>query len=427
MIRPVFLALICFFSFGCREQTHVTDEAEIPTVSPRAAVKLTLLVVDDPDLAKGIQLLSGEWSERSGGELAVETISLAEILSAETLTADVVIYPSRQLGALVSRQWLRPVRQSVLNDTDLDYSDLLPVLRDQCMRLGGEVWGVPLGEMPLVLGWHGVVPDNLPRTWEQLDDSPNVLRGSTNAENEFPLAAEFIARVVSATPPVDRATLFFEPESMDAQLDEPQMMRALEQIHIKDGEGQTSEESSCQVTLPPRDKLLADKLTPLLASVEMFNASLDRWEKTTSDAAPVILGFSGRLVSVTTSSRNAASAFKLLPWLVSGNTGGRLSQRSKATLWFRSSQVSQASKWLPAQSAEENAAWLTESLSKRDAYLAPRLPGIDNYLAALNDALASKSIPDALAHAETEWNAITDSQGREQQRKAFRQHLGLPD
>lgn len=110
---------------------------------------------------------------------------------------------------------------------------------------------MPLGEMPLVLGWHGVVPDNLPRTWEQLDDYPNVLRGSTNAENEFPLAAEFIARVVSATPPVDRASLFFEPESMDAQLDEPQMMRALEQIHIKDGEGQTSEESSCQVTLPP--------------------------------------------------------------------------------------------------------------------------------------------------------------------------------
>jgi len=426
-MRPVFLALFCLFSIGCREQTQVSKEAEIPTVSPRAAVKLTLLVVDDPDLAKGIQLLSGEWSERSSGDLVVKAVSLAELLSAESLTADVVIYPSRQLGALVSRQWLRPVRQSVLNDSDLDYSDLLPVLRDQWMRLGGEVWAVPLGEMPLVLGWYGVAPTESPKTWEQLDDSPNAARQSTNTEFEFPLAAEFISRVVSATPPVDRASLFFEPESMDARLDEPQMMRALEQIRRTDGEDDTSDESSYQVTLPPRDKQLADNLTPLLPSGEMFNASLDRWEKTSSDAAPVILGFSGRLVSVTSSSRNAASAFKLLPWLVSGTTGGRLSQRSKATLWFRSSQVSQASKWLPAQSAAENATWLTQSLSKRDAYLVPRLPGIDNYLAALNEALENKSISGALTHAETVWNAITDSQGREQQRSAFRQHLGLPD
>lgn len=428
MMRPFLLALIYLISVGCREHNQATSEADAPARSSRAPVKLTISVVDDVEMAAEIKLLSGEWSERSGGELEIEIVSLEELLAKELLKTDVVIYSSRQLGTLVSRKWLRPIRQSVLENPELAYSDLLPVVRDQMIRYGGEVWAMPLGEMPLVLAWRGEVPANLPKTWGQLAESPLARQAnSSEAAVDYPLAAEFIARVVAATPPMDRAALFFDPETMDADLSQPQMLRALAQIRSVPGDTAVDTSFSCEVTLPPHEEQIADQWTPLLTARETFNASLDRWEKLTTSETLVVCGFSGRLVSVTQASRNAASAFKLLPWLVSGNTGARLSQRSKATLWFRNSQVSQAAKWLPAQSAAENAGWLTRLLSQRDAYLIPRLPGIENYLAALNETLASKPVPETLSNVEHVWNAITDAHGREQQREAFRGHLGLPD
>jgi maltose-binding protein MalE len=146
----------------------------------------------------------------------------------------------------------------------------------------------------------------------------------------------------------------------------------------------------------------------------------------------VIYGFSGRLVSVTSTSRNAASAFKLLPWITSGSTGTQLSQRSKATLWCRASQVAQAEKWLDGESDDNRTRWLTDMLSRGDAYVLPRIPGIDDYLAELETAITAavggeQSALDALTAAEQRWNSITEKLVREQQRIAFHRHLGLSE
>ena len=227
---------------GCREQTAAPQKSQV-AAKPRAAVKLTLLVVDDPELAAGIRLLSGEWSEQSGGELAVEDTSLADLLAKEHVSADLILYPSRQLGDFVMRSWLRPVRQSVLADPNLAFNETLPIVRDQTPRFGEEIWGIPLGEMPLVLAWWGPLPGKLPETWEELAEN-SQFRLSKELETgvEFPLAAEFIARVVAATPVVDRAALFFDPESMKAQLSQPQMQRALSQLRSLASHGQASDE-----------------------------------------------------------------------------------------------------------------------------------------------------------------------------------------
>ena len=169
MMRLLFLVLICVISCGCRD-TAKSEVDESHVVSQRAAVKITVLVVDDGELAQAIKLLAGEWSERSGGELTVEEISLDGLLAAEKPAADVVIYPSRMLGEFVMRGWLRPVRQSVLADPALAWGDFLTAVRDQVVRYGGEVYALPLGEMPLVMAWGGELPEKLPTTWEQFSD-----------------------------------------------------------------------------------------------------------------------------------------------------------------------------------------------------------------------------------------------------------------
>ena len=138
------------------------------------------------------------------------------------------------------------------------------------------------------------------------------------------------------------------------------------------------------------------------------------------------------MASVTRFSRNAASAFKLLPWLAGGQTGAQLSQRSGATLWTRPAQVSQAAKWLPAQIAAEDAGWLEQALAARNSYLLPRLPGIDKYLEALDSTIAANlqtklSGELVLGEVETKWASITESLGTQRQQQAFRRHLGLAD
>ncbi len=424
-MRLLFLVLICAISWGCRDAAEPTT-GESPTTSPRAAVELTVLVVDDAELAKGIGLLAGEWSERSGGELAVQEMPLGELLDAENLTADVVIYPSRHLGTLVMRDWLRPVRQSVLDDPDLAWGDLLTTVRDHSLRYGDQTFALPLGESPLALAWNGSVPDPLPATWEQLGK-----RSAANSPadgTDYPLTKEFLARVLAATPPGDRADLFFDAETMEAKLTQPQMVRALEALSSK----QPQVESYLTVSVALPREAQAARLSSLLPADEMYNASLDRWEPSEGNPPPVICGFAGRLVSVTTGSRNAASAFKLLPWLVSGSTGTQLSQRSNATLWFRASQVSQAGRWFGEKFDDDRVNWLTQGLSRGDAYLLPRIPGIDQYMTELEAEVQTavngeQSAGDALTAVAERWNALTDSLGRDEQRTAFHRHLGLTE
>lgn len=186
--------------------------------------------------------------------------------------------------------------------------------------------------------------------------------------------------------------------------------------------------TNLSVEVPDRQASKATQIGPLLLADRVYVSSLDQWEQNDEESwPPVVCGFSGRLVSVTNASRNAASAFKLIPWLVGGANGAQLSQRSSATLWFRASQTPQAVKWLEQADAES---WLTESLSRGDAYLLPRIPGIDEYLAilktAVDDAVAgNQPAAEALASAAVRWNALTDKLGRESQRMAFKRHLGL--
>jgi ABC-type glycerol-3-phosphate transport system substrate-binding protein len=421
-MRPLFLVLICAISCGCREGKEPAA-TEPRTVTPKAAVKLTVLVVDDSELAQGIKLLAGEWSERSGGGLSVTERTFEDLLVAEQPAADVIVYPSRQLGEFVTRGWLRPVRPTVLADPDLAWSDFFTAIRDQIVRYGGEVYALPLGDSPLALAWTGSPPEKVPTTWEQFSELPvGVKRPGLPP---FPLTREFIVRALAVTSPPDRATLFFDPQTMDARLTTPQLIRALDWLIAS---SKQSDNASANVKLP-RDAG-ESILSPLLTAHENFTASLDRWEQIDHENPPVVLGFDGRLVSVTSSSRNAASAFKLIPWLTSGSAGTNLSQRSLNTLWCRASQVPKAANWFKNMPQDDRIRWLSQQLSRGDVYLLPRIPGIDRYLSELEATLANAleiqvSADQALAAAESQWNALTEELGRETQRVAFNRHLGL--
>ncbi len=421
----VALGLGLAISWGCERKAPPRDTGPRIAATPRAAVRLTLLVVDDPELAAGAKLLRGEWAERSGGELVVEEIALDEMLDAKQLTADVLVYPSRQVGTLVTRDWLRPVRDSVLRDDGFAFDDLLPLVRNQVMRYGGQVYGVTLGDPPLVLAWQAKETP-MPDTWKEFD------RATPLQANEGQPATVLIVRAASCVEPRYRAELLFDPETLAPRLTALPMVRALEEIVARSGHADDAD-AKARITWPTANNLNGDKpwqFAALPRASSVFDSSRQQWQTQENEELLAVLGFAGRSASVTTSSRNATSAFKLLAWLASGETAIELSSRSQATVWFRHSQASRADRWLPDRGGEETAELLTRLLSSDNYFLLPRLPEIDRYLAALDEAVGQAirgELPpaEALESAGDQWEKLTESLGRNQQLLAYRRHLGL--
>jgi hypothetical protein len=93
----------------------------------------------------------------------------------------------------------------------------------------------------------------------------------------------------------------------------------------------------------------------------------------------------------------------------------------------------QADRWPAGKSLAEGAAGdLTRLLTADNSYLLPRLPGIEEYLAALHRELApafrgESNVEQALQRSARAWQNITQRRGVHRQLRAYRRHLGLEE
>lgn len=428
-VTAILAASLVVLAIGCAEKPKQPPSP--PPTTKLSASKLTVLVVDDPGISAGLSLLRGEWSERSGGELDIIEKATAELFEADKLSADLIIFPSRQVGALVDREWIRPVRKSVLDSDEVALADMLPVVRNAILRYGSQVYALSLGEPPLVLEGGGGTTGS-PKTWA---DAKAGL-AADRSPLEFPKAVELLVRATAYSQRGRHAGGLFTVSTMQPTIDRPPFVRALEEM-LQSGNPATSPADQPWALTwlrAGRDGSSDERVvTALPAAGLAYSALLKTWEASDDRQPLVFVGFAGRSIAVTRSSRNSSSAFKLLKWLVSESIATQLSPRSEATLWFRKSQIAQAEKWLgkvaePDQVVSE----VTQMLSVADPYLLPRIPGIDEYLAAVEDEIAQSVSSDQAAEAVLvrvveRWNAITERYGRDRQRVAYRRHLGLDD
>lgn len=419
----ILLSSLITLVIGCGEK-----QQQPPPPAPKlAASKLTVLVVEDPGISAGLKLLRGEWLERSGGELAVEETSSEQFLASSELAADLVIYPSRYVGTLVARDWLRPVRKSVLESDDVAVDDMFPLIRDQVIQHGGEVYCLSLGEPPLMLGHAREATDSKRTAWSDLPNPQTV----ENSQLPFPLAIAFLARGAAYVQSRSGSAELFDSATMEPRLGEPPYTRALEEMIAA---GQASADGVNQVSLgwPTSKRPDSRDYVALPVAEEVYRPLRDAWE-TNELAQPVtFLGVAGRCVSVSRTTRNSASAFKLLGWIGAESVASQLSPRSEATLWFRKSQAKKANKWSGADASDATSAVVAELLSSEYFFLLPRVPGIDEYLKSLDAEIQAaiaenQSAETALAEVASVWEAITDRLGRESQRLAYRMHLGLDE
>ena len=367
VICALFAALILAGCLG--ERQPATSAGESDQGGPRPSVALRVLVVNEPELAEAIDRLRGEWSERTGGELLAAAIGWKDLSAAKTLDADVLVFPSRYLGELCLRDWLRPVRPHVLESEDLDWADIFPLIRRESIRWDGQVMALPLGV-------------DLPRPGQPTEDQPSI---------------SLLLQAASEAVTSERLGVLFDPETMKPRITERPFIDAIQRL------AESSDE-----TLPVDS----------------------------ADAPPVpVLGFNDRLAAVTRSSRNAASAFQLLAWLAGPEISSQIARAGDGAMPVRRSLASSPAwydRTLSSQERAETAQALEAALQQRAYLLVPRIPGVDQYMAALDDAVRAAVFAEAepqraLQQAAANWEQITAAHGRDAQRQAYRKHLGIEE
>jgi hypothetical protein len=330
---------------------------------------LRVLVVNDPELVEGLNRLRGEWSERSGSKLTASGTIWDALDKSKVLDADVLIFPSRYLGELCTRKWLRPVRPAVLESDDVKSADIFPLVRNEVIKWGGQTMALPLG----------------------LD--PQAITDKPSKSGALALLRAAAPRAVTN----DRVGVLFDVETMKPRITEQPFVDALNGLAQPNG--------------TPADQANGTRQSEQLP----------------------ILGHNDLLIGVTTSSHNAATAFKLITWLALPETSGQFAHLDGGMLPVRISNASSPA-WYGADiSADDRSRFakhLSNQLNGQRFLVVPRIPGIDEYLAALDDAAKAVTVDklpadETLHKAAQRWEQITEARGRDAQRDAYQKHLGI--
>jgi multiple sugar transport system substrate-binding protein len=388
---------------------------------------LKVLVVDQPQIAAAIGRLRGDWSELSaGGDLTVAEATASEFSAASDFEADVVIVPSRYLGALVEHRRARPLRASVLENNEVAFDQILEAVREGELAFGGQYYAVPFGSRVPVLAAAAPPGEDLAPGGDDLSSRSATLQKrvlTTLAEldaAQFGAAIAFLAQSAPKARHPNRVAVLFDHESMTPRINSPPFVRGLKDLLgvLPDGgEAAAPGKPTGWTWWPPETGSdLSDHPSASSVSIpssdEVFNPDTQAWETPRDGIArATLLGANGYVGLVTASSRNAPAAFRSLGWLA-GRSGGGGRVRIAP---YRAGEADEL---------------LESVLSHRGGVQIPRILAIDEYLAALDDsvrqALRGELQPDeALAEAARKWEEITERVGRERQRAVLQKHLNL--
>lgn len=474
------VACLCSMMVGCNNRSsEPVGKAESSENKPDQG-PLRLCVVDDPEFAEAIET---QWAARAETPLEVRRITATELLAEKSLNTDVLIYPSRYLGELAERGVIMVLPPEALKERDFEWSDILELVRLRETAWGEKTYAVPLGSAPPVL-WYR--PDLLraaglevPRTWPEyleatrrLSDRDALRAASVDATGASdrpwsgtlePLRKDsavdlFFAHAAPSVRHRSQYSTFFDFRTMEPLIAGPPFVEALEQLMelaklspASTGLGidQVREafvrgECAMAIAWPSRaEPQVRDLPQPrqvafaeLPGSDRAYNASDKKWESRRAEESPFVpmLGVAGRMGSITRESPRARSSLNLLRLLASSEWSSEVSPRSRATAPFRQSHRSQAANWidegLDGASGDTYFAALQSANTRPQYLLTLRLPGRDEYHAALADsveaAVRGELAPQAaLEQVAARWREITEKHGIEKQRQAYRRSLGL--
>jgi multiple sugar transport system substrate-binding protein len=252
--------------------------------------------------------------------------------------------------------------------------------------------------------------------------------------------------------------MFFDPKTMDAQINNPGWLRALEEYKsglefnppgaLNNGSGDVRplysggsvamniDWADSGVLGATEGSIKGNVRTAVLpGSTDIWNSETGTWDHFDTPVASPFLAFGGWQVAVPVDSKQQEAAWSYVAEvtspevsakaIVTANTGVnpyRLSHYENLDNWSAIFTPPEAESYLGAQRA---------SLDSPNVALDLRLPGFFSYTEVLeielSKALAGQVEPQqALDTIAAEWNKLTDDFGRDTQLAAYRSAMGLP-
>lgn len=474
-------AVVALALCGC----PIAPTSEPPArAKPFEGLKLQVLVVDDRALADAVRRLSEEWRAQTGGQIELLEQGADQPLVAENLRADVVLFPAWQLGLLAEEKLLVPLPSDLTEGEQLAWPDIFEQLRLREATWGDEPLAVPLGSARLLLYYRADLLRTLgrepPTSWGEyqelaalLADRSQLGEAAPPADQPWygtiePLAPGFagltlLARAAPYAKHREHYSALFNMETMEPLINGPPFVRALEELVVAAKLGPPADQrltpgeirtafwkGQCGLALVwptaspsdyevrARDPQAEVGFAALPGSREVWEPLAKFWDSRDPGESGRVVPVApwGRLGAVTRKARSEliAPGFQFLLALSTEPWCHQASAFSGQTTLFRQTQIAQARNWVerevPPPAARAYGNLVRELLAEPETLDALRMPGRDQYLAALDQAvwqaIAGELTPqEALAAAATQWRAITEGYQTPGQRRHYQRSLGL--
>ena len=355
------------------------------------------------------------------------------------------------------RDWIRPVRQRVVDQPDYEAAEVLPLLRDHEVQYGRREMALTLGSAVPVLLYNAellaAINRPIPETWDDLHETLDALPApAADPAGGPPIELESLAghdaayallnRAVGYVMNANEASFLFDLASMEPRITSPGFERALSELRAARRLARQRVGGLAIRRVAWRMDHFPDPMKLGLSGVavrprtsQVYQQLDGSWRPRPAGEQPIpVLALWGRLVAVSKASRNPPAAFRLAAWLTTsdrdraaalGTTWTAISRRSQPAVfrpWGRTSDAGP----LNRQAAQA----VVTMLSAPQAASIPRIPAIDSYLTALSEQVrraADENVEPAtaLAEAAARWEEITQTQGRQRQIESLYRSLGL--
>lgn len=398
---------------------------------------------------------------------------------------DIIVYASDWAGDIMGAGYVLEVPQKYQDA--MGYQYLIPSYRDRILSWGGKVFGTPydgdahnvylrkdlltdpknMADFKAKYGYDLPVPI---KTWDQYHDIAEFFNGKDiNGTTIYGAGTAFqrkgqsywtylgIAAPYAKAP--DDPAYFFDPDTMEPRINNPGFVKALDfytsLVKVGPPDVLNWQVGDIRNNFPAGKLALAidwGDVGPLAADPKSsvvtagwsaqahpgVNSYYDSKTKAWVDKynqAP-FLAFGGWVGGVSATTKNAECAFDFLAYMGNYNTSAKLvvTGGSGVNPHFYS-DMNNLKPWTDSGMSEAQAneylAAVRDTINSPNAVVDLRITGAPEYFDALDTQLARAVAGEvtsqvALDEVAKQWNAITDRLGRDQQKKLYRQMLGLP-
>lgn len=448
---------------------------------------LTVSTQNGPYIASALQMAADSWEEKTCGEVDVIEFPFGELypkfftsISTNAGDLDVIGFIPAWLPDFA--QYLDPMPASLQDGSD--WEDIHPVYRERLMAWDGQVMSATMdGDMHMLNLRADLLenPDEMaafkerygydlaaPATWDQYYDIAEFFHrpdeGLYGTAEAYRRGGQqfwyFFSHVASyANHPDNPGSMFFDPETMEAQVNNPGWVKALEDYKrgldynppgaLNNGSGEVRPlyaggsvamnidwaDSGVLGASSAESAIAGSVRTSMLpGSTMIWNHKTGQWDEFEKPVASPFLAFGGWQLAVPAGSENKDAAWSFAAEVISPEISKKaLVTAETGVNPYRFSHYSDIENWQAIFTPAEAESYLSAQQASLDApnvALDLRLPGFFSYTEALeielSRALAGDVSPqEALDAIAEQWDALTEEFGRERQLAAYRASVGL--